>query len=171
VLIMANGMAGGETIKAGSKRADDFQEALTQNCIHLARAIARDGEGATKLIEVAVKGAASRDDARNAARTIVSSSLVKSAVHGGDPNWGRVLAAAGRSGVELMQDRLELRIDNICLVKDGTPVAFDVGKVVEHLDGHEVYMTLDLNVGEAEATAWGCDLSEEYVTINSDYTT
>jgi glutamate N-acetyltransferase/amino-acid N-acetyltransferase len=171
VLIMANGMAGGETIKAGSKKAEDFQEALTQNCIHLARAIARDGEGATKLIEVTVRGAANRDDARTAARTIVSSSLVKSAVHGGDPNWGRVLAAAGRSGVGLVQDRLELRIDNICLVKDGTPVAFDVNKVVEHLDGHEVYMTLDLNIGEAEATAWGCDLSEEYVTINSDYTT
>lgn len=171
VLIMANGMSDGEEMKAGNPRAGVFQKALNEVCIHLAKGIVRDGEGATKLIEITVKGAASRDDARKAARTIVSSSLVKSAVHGSDPNWGRVLAAVGRSGVELMPDRLELHIGGIRLVKNGAPVPFDEEKVVEHLDSREVYMTLDLNIGEAEATAWGCDLSEEYVTINSDYTT
>jgi glutamate N-acetyltransferase/amino-acid N-acetyltransferase len=171
VLIMANGMNGGEEIKTGSRQAGVFQKALNELCVHLAKGIVRDGEGATKLIEIIVKGAANRDDARRAARLIVSSSLVKSAVHGSDPNWGRVLAAAGRSGVELEPEKLELHVGGIRLVKNGAQVAFDEEKVVGHLDGREVYMTLDLNIGEAEATAWGCDLSEEYVTINSDYTT
>jgi glutamate N-acetyltransferase/amino-acid N-acetyltransferase len=110
-------------------------------------------------------------EARMAARTIVSSSLVKAAVHGSDPNWGRVVAAAGRSGVELITDKLELEIGNICLVSGGEPVPYDRDKVVKHMDEHEVLMKLGLNIGNGKATAWGCDLSEEYVTINSDYTT
>ena len=171
VLIMANGMAGGKPITKGSRRAEVFQQALNKVCIHLARAIARDGEGATKLIEVNVSGAASVGDARLAARTIVSSSLVKAAVHGSDPNWGRVLAAAGRSGAALEPDKLELYIGDICVVKDGAPVPFDKKEVVKHLDGKEVYIALNLNLGNAEATAWGCDLSEEYVKINAEYTT
>jgi len=156
---------------AGSKRAEVFQEALNKVCVHLAMAIARDGEGATRLIEVTVSGAASLADARIAARTIVSSALVKAAVHGSDPNWGRVLAAAGRSGAALEADRLYLEIGGICLVKDGAPVHYDNDKVVRHLDGDEVCIDLKLNAGNAAATAWGCDLSEEYVTINSEYTT
>jgi len=171
VLIMANGKAGGEPVVAGSKRAEVFQEALNKVCVHLAMAIARDGEGATRLIEVTVSGAASLADARIAARTIVSSALVKAAVHGSDPNWGRVLAAAGRSGAALEADRLYLEIGGICLVKDGAPVHYDNDKVVKHLDGDEVCIDLKLNAGNAAATAWGCDLSEEYVTINSEYTT
>jgi glutamate N-acetyltransferase/amino-acid N-acetyltransferase len=171
VLIMANGKAGGEPIVVGGKQAKAFQEALNKVCIYLAKAIARDGEGATKIIEVNVSGAASVDDARIAARTIVSSALVKAAVHGSDPNWGRVIAAAGRSGAELEEDKLYLEIGGICLVKDGAPVPYDKGKVVKHLDGDEVRIDLKLNAGGAAATAWGCDLSEEYVTINSEYTT
>jgi len=171
VLIMANGRAGGEPIVAGSRRAEAFQQALNKACIHLVKGIARDGEGATRLIEVNVSGAASLADARLAARTIVSSSLVKAAVHGSDPNWGRVIAAAGRSGAELEADKLYLEMGGICLVKDGAPVPYDNDKVVKHLDGDEVRMDLNLNIGNAAATAWGCDLSEEYVTINSEYTT
>jgi glutamate N-acetyltransferase/amino-acid N-acetyltransferase len=171
VLILANGLAGGETIEKGSPRAAVFQEALDKACIHLARAIARDGEGATRLIEVKVTGAASLADARSAARTIVGSPLVKTAVHGCDPNWGRVLAAAGRSGAELDPDKLELHIGGIRLVKGGSPVPFPVEKVVKHLGGDEVNINLDLNLGKAEAVAWGCDLSEEYVKINAEYTT
>jgi glutamate N-acetyltransferase/amino-acid N-acetyltransferase len=171
VLIMANGMAGGKHIAPGSRQAGVFQQALSRVCVHLARAIARDGEGATKLIEVRVSSAASLAEARQAARTIVGSSLVKAAVHGSDPNWGRVIAAAGRSGVELMADRLELRIGDICLVRNGCPVPFERQEVVRLLDGREVYIDLSLNIGDGAATAWGCDLSEEYVTINSDYTT
>jgi len=171
VLIMANGRAGGKSIIKGSRRAGVFQQALNKACIYLARANARDGEGATKLIEVNVSGAVSAGDARLAARTIVSSSLVKTAVHGSDPNWGRVLAAAGRSGAALEPDKLELYIGNIRVVKDGAPALFNKKEVVKHLDGKEVYIALNLNMGKAGATAWGCDLSEEYVKINAEYTT
>jgi glutamate N-acetyltransferase/amino-acid N-acetyltransferase len=171
VLIMANGKAGGEKIVAGSRQAGVFGEALEKVCLHLTREIARDGEGATKLIEITVCGAASDTEARMAARTIVSSSLVKAAVHGSDPNWGRVVAAAGRSGVELVTDSLELEIGGFRVVNGGEPVLYDKDKVVKHMDGQEVFMKLDLHIGSGKATAWGCDLSEEYVTINSDYTT
>lgn len=171
VLIMANGKSGGEKVTEGGRRAGLFKEALKKVCLYLTREIARDGEGATKLIEVTVGGAASDDEARVAARTIVSSALVKAAVHGSDPNWGRVVAAAGRSGVELVTDRLELEIGGIRLVSGGEPVSYDKDKVVKHMDGGEVLIKLDLNLGSGQATAWGCDLSEEYVTINSDYTT
>ncbi|MBN1161693.1 MAG: bifunctional glutamate N-acetyltransferase/amino-acid acetyltransferase ArgJ [Dehalococcoidales bacterium] len=171
VLIMANGVAGGETITKGSRQAAIFQRALNRVCIYLAREAVRDGEGATKLIEVKVGGALSLKDARLAARTIVSSSLVKAAVHGSDPNWGRVLAAAGRSGAALEESKAELYIGGTCLVKDGTPLAYDKKEVVKHLDGKEVFINLNLNLGRGEATAWGCDLSEEYVKINAEYTT
>jgi glutamate N-acetyltransferase/amino-acid N-acetyltransferase len=171
VLVLANGLAGGEAIDRDSLRAAVFTEALGAACRHLARAIARDGEGATRLIEVKVSGAASPADARLAARAIVNSPLVKSAVHGGDPNWGRVLAAAGRSGAALAADKLELCIGDICLVRGGCPVPFANGEVAKHLGGTDIYIELDLNIGPAEAVAWGCDLSEEYVTINSEYTT
>jgi glutamate N-acetyltransferase/amino-acid N-acetyltransferase len=171
VLVMANGMAGNKPIVQGSRKAEAFQQALNKACIYLAREAARDGEGATKLIEVSVSGAVSPGDARLAARTIVSSSLVKAAVHGSDPNWGRVLAAAGRSGAALKADKLELYIGDTRVVKDGAPVPFNKKEVVRHLDGKEVYIALNLNMGSAEATAWGCDLSEEYVKINAEYTT
>ena len=171
VLLMANGHAGSETITTGSAGAEAFQQALDEVCRYLARAIAADAEGATKRIEVTVGSAASSADARLAARTIVNSPLVKSAVHGSDPNWGRVLAAAGRSGAALEQDRLDLSIGGIQVVKNGCPVAFDEREVVKALDGRDVTIVLNLNAGNAIATAWGCDLSEEYVTINSEYTT
>jgi glutamate N-acetyltransferase/amino-acid N-acetyltransferase len=171
VLIMANGLAGVRTITPRRRQAGVFQQALNQVCVHLAKEIARDGEGATKLIEVTVSGAASVADARLAARTIVSSPLVKAAVHGSDPNWGRVVAAAGRSGVELIEDRLDLYIGNICLVNKGRALPFNREEVGRLLEGSEVTIALDLNLGSGQATAWGCDLSEEYVTINSQYTT
>jgi len=171
VLLMANDTAGGELIKMGSRKARVFQRALNRVCVYLAREAARDGEGATKLIEVKVNGAVSTKDARLAARTIVSSSLVKSAVHGSDPNWGRVLAAAGRSGAALEESKTELYIGATRVVQDGAPVAFDKKAVVKHLDGKEVAINLDLHLGNGEATAWGCDLSEEYVKINAEYTT
>jgi glutamate N-acetyltransferase/amino-acid N-acetyltransferase len=171
VLIMANGMAGGGTITGKSPQAAVFRRALNEVCVHLAKAIARDAEGATKLIEANVVGAASPADARLAARTIVGSSLVKAAVHGSDPNWGRVLAAAGRSGAALEAGRLELYIGATRVVRDGSPVPFDNKEVVKHLDGKEVLIKLDLHMGSFEAIAWGCDLSEEYVKINAEYTT
>jgi glutamate N-acetyltransferase/amino-acid N-acetyltransferase len=171
VLMMANGLAAGEPISPGSGRARSYQRALNQLCIYLAKSIARDGEGASRLIAVTVSGAASVAEARLAARTIVSSPLVKSAVHGGDPNWGRVIAALGRSGAEVVESKIDLYIGDICLLKGGRPVSFDQKEVVRILDGSEVPIKAELNLGAATATAWGCDLSEEYVTINSQYTT
>jgi glutamate N-acetyltransferase/amino-acid N-acetyltransferase len=171
VLIMATGLAGGEMVTKGSRRAAVFQRVLNNLCIHLARESARDGEGATKLIEIKVSGAASKKDARLAARTIVSSMLVKAAVHGSDPNWGRVLAAAGRSGAAVEPGKMELYIGDTRVVKGGGPVPFEKKAVVKHLDGKEVSIALNLHLGRAEAIAWGCDLSEEYVKINAEYTT
>jgi len=171
VLLMANGLAGNQPISAGSPQADAFQQALNQICTRLAKALAHDGEGATKLIEVTVSGAPSLADARLVARTIVSSPLVKTAIHGNDPNWGRVVAAAGRSGVELEAARLDLYLGSNCLVQAGHPLPLDKEEAMKALDRSEVSIALNLNLGSASATAWGCDLSEEYVTINSQYTT
>jgi glutamate N-acetyltransferase/amino-acid N-acetyltransferase len=105
------------------------------------------------------------------ARTVAGSTLFKAAVHGRDPNWGRVIAAAGRSGVDIIPDKLDLYIGEICLVEKGLPVSFNRQEVVGLLGGDEVSVSLNLNMGNIGATAWGCDLSEEYVTINSVYTT
>jgi len=171
VLVMANGLAGNEVISSDSWEASAFQQGLDQVCIYLAKSIARDGEGASKLIEVTISGASSVDEARLAARTVVSSPLVKAAIHGSDPNWGRIMAAVGRSGAEIVESKIELYLGDICLVKAGKPLPFDRQSAVELLSRSEVPISLQLNQGTAEATAWGCDLSEEYVTINSQYTT
>jgi glutamate N-acetyltransferase/amino-acid N-acetyltransferase len=171
LLIMANGLAGNEPISQESDQADIFQQALDKVCLYLAKSIARDGEGATRLIEVTVNGAMNDDEARLAARTIVSSPLVKTAVHGCDPNWGRILAAVGRSGVEVVESKIDLSIGDVNLVKGGTPLPFSKQTVAGILGQSEVPVSMDLNLGTASATAWGCDLSEEYVVINSQYTT
>ena len=171
VLIMANGLAENEVIGQNSDQASAFQEALDRVCVYLAKCIASDGEGASKLMEVTVSGAPSVAEARLAARAVASSPLVKASVHGSDPNWGRIVAAVGRSGVEVVESKIDLYIGNICLVKVGHQLPFDREKVVAVLRSSEVPITLQLNLGTATATAWGCDLSEEYVTINSQYTT
>jgi glutamate N-acetyltransferase/amino-acid N-acetyltransferase len=171
VLLMANGLAGNKLIRPRTKAAAAFQQALNQVCIYLAKAIARDGEGATKLIEVAVSGALSLTSARLAARTVVSSSLVKAAVHGSDPNWGRIIAALGRSGARVVESKIGLSIGGIRLVEGGIALPFDKRKAVLALNDGEVSISINLNLGRAVATAWGCDLSSKYVTINSEYTT
>ncbi len=171
VVLMANGLVGNDPIWQGSEQAEVFQQALDQVCIYLAESIASDGEGASKLIEVTVSGAPGVAEAKLAARTIVSSPLVKAAVHGEDPNWGRIMSAVGRSGVEVVESKIDLYLGNICLVKSGCPLAFDKQEVVKALGDSKVLINLQLNLGTATATAWGCDLSEEYVTINSQYTT
>lgn len=171
VLIMANGRAGNKPVSEDSKWAGIFQQALDQVCIYLAKEVARDGEGASKLIQVTVNGAPGIKEARIAARTIVSSSLVKTAVYGNDPNWGRIVAAVGRSGVEVVESKLEVNIGGICVAKNGHQSSFNKEEVVKVLRSPEVPISLDLGLGNGSATAWGCDLSEEYVTINSKYTT
>jgi glutamate N-acetyltransferase/amino-acid N-acetyltransferase len=171
VLLLANGIAENKSISNNSPLAQPVQEALNQICIHLAKAIARDGEGATKLIEVTVKGANNFEEARQAARTIVSSNLVKAAVYGNDPNWGRVTAALGRSGIELNEPKLDVTMAAIPVLKNGRPLPFDRQAAVTALEHKEVTIVVDLHLGDASATAWGCDLTEQYVVINSAYTT
>ncbi len=171
VLLFANGLAGNKPVKAGTVEAEVFEVALREVCLYLAKCIARDGEGATKLIEVYVEGALTLKDARIAARTIASSPLVKAAVHGNDPNWGRIIAALGRSGAEIDLLKVDLYSKDLCLLKGGYPVPFDTDKASNILNNAEVPIRVCLNLGEKSATAWGCDLSEEYVTINSAYTT
>lgn len=171
VLLYANGLAGNEVVHSDSPGVDAFHEALNDVCTSLARMIASDGEGSTKLIEVRVEGALSNADARLAARAIVSSPLVKTAVYGSDPNWGRVVAAAGRSGAELVESRLDLYLDDMCLMKSGCPQSFDADQAREIIGRREVPFRLCLNLGDGQATAWGCDLTEQYIALNGDYTT
>jgi glutamate N-acetyltransferase/amino-acid N-acetyltransferase len=170
VFVLANG-ASGHKIAAGSAAYRAFAEALEYVCIHLAKSVARDGEGATKLIELTVSGAATASDARKAARTILSSPLVKTAVHGADPNWGRIVAAAGRSGAKFDLDKVNLKIGDIEVLRNGTPQPFDKKVASEQFKGKDVFIHLDLELGKASVTGWGCDMSAEYIHINADYTT
>ena len=171
LLVLANGLAGNEPTRQGTAAGRQFQSALDTVCTYLARAVARDGEGATRLVEVTVRGAVSLDDARRAARAIVSSNLTKCAIHGADPNWGRIAAAAGRSGALMDQARLDVAVGDVWLMRNGTPLTYDVPAARAILSQETVPISVDLHLGLAEATAWGCDMSEEYVTFNSDYTT
>jgi glutamate N-acetyltransferase/amino-acid N-acetyltransferase len=168
--LLANGLAGNEPINFDN--GGDFQEALTAVCIHLAKSMARDGEGATKLIEVIVERGEDQDAARQAARTIAGSPLVKAAIHGNDPNWGRIVAALGRSGARVSEDRLDAYLNDVCVMKQGCPTPFNKKEMKSALSNSDnVLIKLCLNLGDGQATAWGCDLSEEYVRINSSYTT
>jgi glutamate N-acetyltransferase/amino-acid N-acetyltransferase len=168
--ILANGAAGGPAIRGGTPAAAAFERALGYVCRHLARLLARDGEGAQKLIEVHIEGAASIEQARMAARSVSASPLVKSAVHGSDPNWGRILMAVGRSGARVNLDRARVWLGAMPVYR-GQPVAFDEDKASRYLHREEVLLRAHLGAGRAAATAWGCDLTPEYVHINSDYTT
>jgi glutamate N-acetyltransferase / amino-acid N-acetyltransferase len=168
------------TCKSGIKPCmeclDDFQESLTYVFTDLVKKMAKDGEGATKLIEARVVGARKYEDARLAAKAIVRSPLVKTAIFGKDPNWGRILAAAGYSGAELEQDRLSLSFsggeDKVEIVESGEiSEAFNLELLKKILENDEIVITLDLNLGEEHATAWGCDLTYDYVRINAEYTT
>jgi glutamate N-acetyltransferase/amino-acid N-acetyltransferase len=168
--LLANGLAGNELIDFDN--GGDFQEALTVVCTHLAKSMARDGEGATKLIEVIVERAGDQAGARQAARTIAGSPLVKAAMNGNDPNWGRIVAALGRSGARVREDRLDVYLNDVCVMKQGCPTPFNKEEMKLALSKSDnVLIKLYLNLGDGEATAWGCDLSEEYVRINSRYTT
>lgn len=171
VLLLANGRAGGETINASHSAAPAVSAALENVATTLARELARDGEGARTLIEVTVEGAASDADARMAARTISSSPLVKTMVTGRDPNWGRVLMAAGRSGAAIDQRAASVWIGEQVAFEAGTPSSVSPETISAAMDHPELSIRIDLAAGEASAVAWGCDLTAEYVSINADYTT
>jgi glutamate N-acetyltransferase/amino-acid N-acetyltransferase len=165
VVLLANG-ASGTTLPG-----ELFAEALTQVCVSLARQIAADGEGATKLLEVTVTGAARLEDAEAAARAITRSTLVKAAMYGNDPNWGRILCAAGYSGAVFDPAGARLVVQGIPLFAHGVPLPFDALAASAALRAPEVAVHLDLGSGDESATAWGCDLSPEYVRFNAEYTT
>jgi len=171
MLLMANGAAGGTPIAVGSPAAEALHAAVEAVAIALARELARDGEGARTLIEVEVIGAADLEDARRAARTISSSPLVKTMVTGCDPNLGRVMMALGRSGAKVDVDRTSVFIGSSCAFRSGVPSDVDYAALSKEMDAAEVSIRVDLGLGEARATAWGCDLTEGYVRINADYTT
>ncbi len=170
LLVIANGAAGNDPVTGGENEAL-IEEAITYVSMELAKAIVRDGEGATKLIEINVTGATSDNDARQAARVISTSPLVKTAVFGNDPNWGRVMMALGRSGVEMQESRVTLHFNDICVLQNGQAVPFDRDDAVERMKQSEVRFDVSLGLGDAAATAWTCDFSYEYVRINGEYTT
>jgi len=170
VFLLANGLARNEPIDFDN--GGDFQEALTAVCTHLAKSMAQDGEGASKLMEITVEGAEDQAGARQVARTIASSPLVKAAISGNDPNWGRIVAAAGRTATKVREDRLDVHLNNVCVMKQGCPTSFSREDMKSTWSASDnVLIRLCLHLGDGQATAWGCDLSQEYVRINSSYTT
>lgn len=171
LLVLANGLAKNPPVVLGSALYDTFAAALEQVLIQMAKAIARDGEGATKLMEMRVKGAPNVADARKAAKAVCGSSLVKAALFGEDANWGRVLCALGYSGAEFDPAKADLWVGDVQMMKAGTPLAFDEAAAAKVLAEKTVVMTADLHSGDAEATAWGCDLTYDYVKINGSYRT
>jgi glutamate N-acetyltransferase/amino-acid N-acetyltransferase len=168
VMLLANG-ASGLTVDESSYSA--FATALTSVCRELALGIVRGGEGATKLVTVIVSGAASPDEARKAAKAIANSPLVKTAIHGGDPNWGRLIAVAGRAGVEFVLERAAVRIGSIVLFDNGRPHDERASDAAAYLEGTDLTVAVDLGAGAASSTVWTCDLSAEYVRINAEYRT
>lgn len=173
VVVLASGDAAHPVMAdPHSPEFEIFTAALTQVCADLAKAIARDGEGATKLVEITIRGAATEAEAETAAKTIATSPLMKTALFGSDPNWGRALAAIGRSGARVEPSRVSLTLGDFRLVEQGEPLGFDAVAAHEWLAGtDEVRLVANLGVGQAEATVWSCDLSYKYVEINAEYHT
>ena len=175
VTVLANGMAGNEEITCDGEAFDTFMKALNTITVHLCRMIAGDGEGATKLLECQVNGAKSEDIAKTVAKSVICSSLTKAAMFGADANWGRVLCAIGYSGADVDVTKIDVSFisakGEILVCKNGAGVEFSEEKAKEILLEKEIVTKIELNDGEAKATAWGCDLTYEYVKINGDYRT
>jgi glutamate N-acetyltransferase/amino-acid N-acetyltransferase len=171
LVLLANGAAGGDEIGAGSPALPLLSAAVQHVAISLTRQLARDGEGASKLIEIHVEGGASADDARRAAKTIARSPLVKTAMYGNDPNWGRILVALGYSGARAEEPRTSLWLQDTEVFIRGAAVHYDTVALSAALMTDTVYMRLDLGLGNGSATAYTCDLTPDYVRINSEYTT
>jgi glutamate N-acetyltransferase/amino-acid N-acetyltransferase len=170
VLALASGL-GECSISVEGPAFEDFRDALERVCRHLAREVARDGEGATKLVEVVVQGAASEEGAARIAKTIAESPLVKTALFGNDPNWGRILMAAGRAGVPFAPATAEVLLGDIAVFREGTGVPFDEMAAHDYLKSNEIRITVDLHAGSHQATVWTCDYSYDYIKINAEYHT
>ena len=169
VVILANGQAGNTLLTEESPDFPAFKQALREICIEMAQKIAGDGEGATKLVECTVTGAATKEDARLAAKAIIASSLVKTAIYGNDANWGRIACAAGYSGAQFDPDKVNIFIGDVQVAQNGMGLEFDEAKATETLKQKKVNILVKFNIGTEEATAWGCDLTYDYVSINADY--
>ncbi len=170
--VLASGMAGNSPIEEqGSPDYIILEEALTFVCTHLAKMIARDGEGATRMIEVQVVNAPDNENARLIARSITSSNLTKAAVFGEDANWGRILAAAGYSGAEFDPSQVDIFLGPLQVARNGMGLVFDEELARAQLQQDPVLIKVDLKAGSSQATAWGCDLSYDYVRINAAYRT
>lgn len=172
VVVMANGMAENERLHPEHPDWDDFAKGFEYVAMELAKAIARDGEGATKLVEVRIEGAASDEAARAIAKTVVGSSLVKSAIFGADANWGRIIAAVGRAGQPIQPDTVDIRIGEIAVLEKSTPLPVDEEAAERYLkESDTIEIVVNLNMGGGRAVGWGCDLTYEYVRINAAYRT
>jgi len=173
LLVLANGMGGNPTINEENEDYAIFKDALFEVNKKLAMDIAKDGEGATKLLEASVTGAKTKEDARAIARSVISSSLLKAAMYGADANWGRVLCAMGYSGGMFNVQKVDIEFQSVAgtisLMKDGAPVPFSEEKALEILNEKEITVKITLGDGDAFATAWGCDLTYDYVKINGEY--
>jgi len=171
VLVLANGQAYDQPLDQSHPDWEAFYTGFATVCRQLAKQIARDGEGATRLIEVEVKGAPDEQTAKAVGKAIVGSNLVKTAVYGKDPNWGRIVCAAGYSGQLFDPDRIRVKIGPVLVVDQGLPVPFSEEEAKRALGEDTVKIEVDLNQGSAQAVAWGCDLTYEYVRINALYRT
>ncbi|MFD3447844.1 bifunctional glutamate N-acetyltransferase/amino-acid acetyltransferase ArgJ [Microbacteriaceae bacterium 4G12] len=171
VVVMANGLAGNETLHVGHPDWEKFHLVLQKTCEDLAKQIAKDGEGATKLVEVNVHGAVSESDARMAAKKIVGSNLVKTAIYGEDANWGRIIGALGHSEVAVHPHKVDISIGDIIVLKQSEPQPFSEEAAKQYLQQDSIVIHVHLNIGTASGTAWGCDLSYDYVKINACYRT
>lgn len=168
-IILANGEARNKPIKDNTEEYQLFVAALEYVMIKLAKMIARDGEGATKLVEILVTGAKSEDEAAQAAKSVANSNLVKTAIHGADANWGRILAAVGYSGIDFDPDAVEISFDEIPVLKKNYEIVLDEEKAKAALSKDSVVITIALNQGTSHARVWTCDLTKEYVHINASY--
>ena len=171
VLVMANGFQQNEEILPNTEEFEKFSKMLRYLMADLARKIAKDGEGATKLIEVNVRHAKDEQSGRMIAKSVVGSSLVKTAIFGQDPNWGRILAAIGYAGADVSVDNIDIWIAGIPVMQASSPVAFNPEETSDAMAGELLTLTIDLHDGDTEAQAWGCDLSYDYVKINALYRT
>jgi len=171
VLLLANGAAGNRPLRRGSAGARAFAAAVREVCLDLAKAIVRDGEGATKFVTIAVRGAATDAEAKRAAKAAANSPLVKTAIFGADPNWGRILAAVGYSGARVDEFNARVVIGGYRLYDGGRTVSWSRDRLREILSGKEVEILVELGLGRGAATVYTCDLSYEYVKINGEYTT
>lgn len=171
VMLLANGQAGNKAIDTGARSFKAFQDNLNGVCSDLAKMVVRDGEGASKFMEVNVRGAKSYKDAKRMADAIAGSLLVKCAVLGGDPNWGRIASSAGSSGVKFNPDKIEITLDGVTFFKNGKSTAHVNRKSSAVFKKKDVRIDVNLHSGKGEATAYSCDISKKYITLNSYYTT